>query len=270
MTCTCSCWEKGHFAPTFTDKNDVVTAAVRALSGWRNRAPDGAVRGAAAGRVQELASRHINQAGVAVLRTIAVPLTRRPLLTAMELTDNAIVDTVVAAARTSGLISQSQGVEPAVTADGISISWTPSRGSDRLLAMVAADGSVVAEGTAGADRGDATSLGWMVVLHDRLPGVISTALRFADEVWRALDARRDIGQTYLGVAVDRANGKSYSFHEPEGRVSMGTSMGLPELIVVPDGPLLVRREDLTSAENATRLQAEIRHRFEVAGAVNNP
>jgi hypothetical protein len=115
-----------------------------------------------------------------------------------------------------------------------------------------------------------TSLGWMVVLHDRLPEVISQALRFTEEVWRALDARRDIDQTYLGAAVDRANGKSYSFQVPQGRVSMGSSMGLPELIVVPDEPLLVRRQDLTSPENATRLQAEIRHRFEVAGAVNNP
>jgi hypothetical protein len=39
-------------------------------------------------------------------------------------------------------------------------------------------------------------------------------------------------------------------------------------VIVPDEPLLVRREDLTNAENAVRLQAEIRHRFEVAGAIN--
>jgi hypothetical protein len=263
-------WEDGHFAPAFTNQTDVVTAVVKALSSWRNRAPDAAARDAAAARVRALAERHVNQAGVAILRTIAVPLTRRPLLTAVQLTDSATVDRLIAAARTSGLISQSDGVEPAVTADGISITWTPSRGFDRLQALVATDGSVVAEGTAGAPRGDMTSLGWMVVLHDRLPEVISQALRFTEEVWRALDARRDIDQTYLGAAVDRANGKSYSFQVPQGRVSMGSSMGLPELIVVPDEPLLVRRQDLTSPENATRLQAEIRHRFEVAGAVNNP
>lgn len=198
-----------------------------------------------------------------------MPLTRRPLLDAVQLTDGRTVDAVIAAARSSGLISQSQGVEPVVTADGINIWWTPSRGFDRLGAIVAADGSVVAEGVAGADRGDATSLGWMVVMHDRLPEIIGRALRFTDVLWRTLDARRDIGQAYLGAAIDRANGKSYSFHEPQGRVSMGMSMGLPQLIVVPDEPLLVRREDLTSPDNPTRLQAEIRHRFEVAGAVNN-
>jgi hypothetical protein len=37
---------------------------------------------------------------------------------------------------------------------------------------------------------------------------------------------------------------------------------------VPAQLLLVRRQDLTSPENPTRLQAEIRRRFEAAGAVN--
>jgi hypothetical protein len=49
---------------------------------------------------------------------------------------------------------------------------------------------------------------------------------------------------------------------------MGSSHPLPDLIVVPAQPLLVRRQDLTLPENATRLQAEIRRRFEAAGAVN--
>lgn len=51
-------WEEGHFAPTFTNSADVVTATVRALSGWRSRAPNAAARDAATSRVRELASRH--------------------------------------------------------------------------------------------------------------------------------------------------------------------------------------------------------------------
>jgi hypothetical protein len=108
----------------------------------------------------------------------------------------------------------------------------------------------------------------MVVLHDRLPIVINQALQFTDEVWRTLDTRRDIRQTYLGAAVGRVDGKSYSFQQPQGRVSTPFSTGLGDPVIVPDEPLLVRREGLTNAENAVRLQAEIRHRFEVAGAIN--
>ena len=261
-------WEDGHFAPVFTNTSDVVTATVRALSGWKSRAPDAAAREACATRVRELAGSHNNAAGVAILRTIAVPLIRRPLLDAVKLTDSATADSVIAAARTSGLVSQSEGFEPAVTADSITITWAPGRGFDRLQACVATDGSVTAEGTAGADRDNPGSLGWMVVLHDRLPIVINQALQFTDEVWRTLDTRRDIRQTYLGAAVGRVDGKSYSFQQPQGRVSTPFSTGLGDPMIVPDEPLLVRREDLTNAENAVRLQAEIRHRFEVAGAIN--
>src|SRR5581483_8244360 len=126
--------------------------------------------------------------------------------------------------------------------------WQPDRGFDRFELVVAADGSVVAEGPAGADRRDSASLGWMLVLHDRILEVISRGLRFADEVWRAIDTRHDIAQAFLGAAVTRANGKSYSFVEPISRVSMGSSMGLPDVIVVPTEPLLVRREDVTAPE----------------------
>lgn len=264
-------WEDGHFAPTFTDSSDVVTAVVRALNGWRNRVPAAAARGEAARRVSELGSqrgRWSGSPGGATLRTVTVPLVRRPLLDAVRLTDGTAVDAVIAAARASGIISQSQGVEPSVDAESIHLVWQPDRGFDRYELVVAADGSVVAEGPAGADRRDPASLGWMVVLHDRIPEVISQGLRFVDEVWRAIDTRRDITQAFLGASVTRAKGKSYSFVEPIGRVSMGSSMGLPDVIVVPAEPLLVRREDLMAPENATRLQAEIRHRFEVAGAVN--
>jgi hypothetical protein len=49
----------------FTNTSDVVTATVRALSGWKSRAPDAAAREAAAARVRELAGGHNNAAGVA-------------------------------------------------------------------------------------------------------------------------------------------------------------------------------------------------------------
>jgi hypothetical protein len=108
----------------------------------------------------------------------------------------------------------------------------------------------------------------MVVMHDRIPEAISQGLRFTEAVWRAIDTRGDIEQVLHVAAVSGANGKSYSFEEPVNRVSMGSSQSLPDLIVVPAQPLLVRRQDLTRPDNATRLQAEVRPCFEAAGAVN--
>jgi Domain of unknown function (DUF4062) len=265
-------WEEGRFAPTFTNSTDVVTAVVSALNGWRNRVPDAAQREAAVERVRELARGSDRQGmtpGGAKLRTVVVPLVRRPLLDAVRLTDSATVDAVIAAARACGLISQSQGVEPSVAADdSIRIKYAPGRGFEQFEVVVGADGAVIAEGPVGGSRDATASLGWMVVMHDRIPGAVSQGLRFTEAVWHAIDTRGDIDQVLLAAAVSGANGKSYSFEEPGNRVSMGSSHSVPDLIVVPAQPLLVRRQDLTLPENATRLQAEIRRRFEAAGAVN--
>jgi hypothetical protein len=134
--------------------------------------------------------------------------------------------------------------------------------------IVGADGAVMAEGPVGGRRDATGSLGWMVVMHDRIPEAVSQGLRFTEAVWRAIDTRGDIDRVLLAAAVSGANGKSYSFEEPVNRVSLGSSQSLPDLIVVPAQSLLVRRQDLTLPDNATRLQAEIRRRFEAAGAVN--
>ena len=105
-------------------------------------------------------------------------------------------------------------------------------------------------------------------MHDRIPGAVSQGLRFTEAVWHAIDTRGDIDRLLLAAAVSGANGKSYSFEEPLNRVSMGSSQSLPDLIIVPAQPLLVRRQDMTLPDNATRLQAEVRRRFEAVGAVN--
>lgn len=264
-------WEEGHFAPTFTDHSDVVAAVVRALNGWRNRAPDAARREAAAGRVQGLAAgsdRRGMTPGGSKLRTIAVPLLSRPLLDAVALTDGQTVDALIAAARGSGLVSQSAGVQARIDADDVHLVYEPGRGFDQFEVIVGADGAVMTEGPVGGGDTSPGSLGWMVVMHDRIPEVIARGLAFTEEAWRTIDTRGEIDQVFVGAAIANANSKTYSFHEPGGRVS--TSMhGLPELLVVPDAPLLLRRQDLLRPENATRLQAEVRHRFETAGAVNS-
>jgi hypothetical protein len=264
-------WEGGHFAPAFAGSGDIVAAVVRTLNGWRSSGPDAERREAADARVLELvrgADRPGMMPGGPKLRMVAVPLLSRPLLDAVRLTDGRTVDGLIAAARTSGQIPQAQGVEPHVAPDdSIHLRYAPASGFDQLELIIGADGAVVTEAGVG---GSSRMIGSMVLMHDRIPDAVLAGLRFAEEAWRLLDTRGEIKQVLLAAAVPGANSKAYSFQEPGNSVSQGGLHGLPELLVVPAQPLLVRRQDLMLDDNAARLQAEIRHRYESAGAVNRP
>jgi hypothetical protein len=250
-------WEGGHFAPAFTGSGDIVATVVRTLNAWRSSGPDAQRREAANARVLELA-KAANRAGMpggAKLRTIAVPLLARPLLDAVRLTDGQTVDTLIAAARASGQLPQAQGVDPQITPDDtIHLRYASASGFDQLELTVGADGAVVTEAEI---CGTSRMMGSMVVMHGRILAAIQAGLRFAEDVWRLLDTRNEITQVLVAAAVTSANTKA-GLH------------GLPELLIVPAQPLLVRRQDLRQEENATRLQAEIRHRYESVGAVNRP
>ena len=264
-------WEGGHFAPAFTGTNDIVAAVVRTLNGWRNRAPDAQRRQAANARVLELA-RGTDGPGMMPggpkLRTVAVPLLSRSLLDAVRLIDWQTIDALVAAARSTGMIAQAQSVESNIAADdSVYLRYASDTGFDHLELIIGADGAIVTEAGVG---GTSRMMGQMVVMHDRIPDAIAQGLRFAEEIWRLLDTRHEITQVLLTAAVPGANSKAYSFHEPGNSVTQGGLHSLPTLLIVPAEPLFVRRQDLTLNENAARLQAEIRHRYEVARAVNRP
>jgi hypothetical protein len=265
-------WEEGRFAPTFTNSTDVVTAVVSALNGWRNRVPDAAQRDAAVERVRELARRS-DRLGMTPGGAKASN-GRRPARPP-------------AAPRCRPPHRQRDGRRGDRRRTGLRVNQpVAGRGAERRCRrqhphQVRAGSQLRAirgrrRRRRGRDRRGAgwrqqrchASLGWMVVMDDRIPGAVSQGLRFTEAVWHAIDTRGDIDQVLLSAAVSGAHGKSYSFEEPGNRVSMGSSHSVPDLIVVPAHPLLVRRQDLTLPENATRLQAEIRRRFEAAGAVN--
>jgi hypothetical protein len=264
-------WEAGHFAPAFTGAGDIVPAVVKALNSWRTSAPDAERRDTATARVLELAQgpgRSGMTSGGPKLRTIAVPLLSRSLLDAVRLTDGKTVNALIAAARASGLVTQAQGVDANVAADdSVHLRYTPESAFEQHELVIGADGAVVSETGVG---GTARFMGHMVVMHDRIPEAVTRGLRFTAEVWGTLDTRSDIGQFLLAAAIPAANSKAYSFREPGNSVSQGGLHGLPDLLVVPAEPLVVRRQDLELADNAARLQAEIRHRYEAAGAVNRP
>jgi hypothetical protein len=157
------------------------------------------------------------RSGLAILALVQEGVDRDPRQQEFvnRVPDSATVDAVIAAARACGLISQSQGVEPSVAADdSIRIKYAPGRGFEQFEVVVGADGAVIAEGPVGGSRDATASLGWMVVMHDRIPGAVSQGLRFTEAVWHAIDTRGDIDQVLLAAAVSGANGKSYSFEEP--------------------------------------------------------
>ncbi len=262
-------WEDGHFAPAFIGSADVVTAVVRTLNGWRNSGPDAQRREAAETRVNELArgaDRSGMMPGGPKLRTVAVPLLSRPLLDAVRLADGQTINALIAVARATGQITQALGVEHRVAPDdSIHLLYSAPGGFDQLELIIGADGAVVTEASVG---GTSQMLGSIVVMHDRVLDAIQSGMRFSDAAWQLLDTRKEINQVLLAAAIPNANSKAYSFQEPGNTVSQGGLHGLPELLAVPVQPLLVRRQDLTSDDNATRLQAEIRHRYEAAGAVN--
>ena len=151
------------------------------------------------------------------------------------------VEAVIAAARTCGLISQSQGVEPSVAATTASGSGTRQsrlrairgrrrRGRDRNRRGPGC-GQQRCHGVARLDG-----------RHARPdPGSGLSGAAFHRKRSGAIDTRGDVDQMLLSAAVSGANGKSYSFEEPGNRVSMGSSHSVPDLVVVPAQPLLVRR-----------------------------
>jgi hypothetical protein len=151
--------------------------------------------------------------------------------------------------------------------NSVHLRYTPESAFEQHELVIGADGAVVSEAGVG---GTSRFMGNMVLMHDRISEAIARGLRFTSEVWRTLDTRSDINQLLLAAAVPAANSKAYSFQEPGNSVSQGGLHGLPELLVVPAEPLLVRRQDLELADNATRLQAEVRRRYEAVGAVNRP
>lgn len=98
--------------------------------------------------------------------------------------------------------------------------------------------------------------------------VISHSAAFAEHVWSRIDRRHEVRQVLALVAVPGAQDKVYAPRELTGNtLQMGHTFSMPNLLVAPEPPMLLRREDLANPDVANRLRAELRRRFAAEGGV---
>lgn len=199
--------------------------------------------------------------GGSKLLCVVAPAVDRPLLDAVSLRDSSLLEDLAAAARTSRLAPQSVGIEGAVGRDAVRLELKGGRGFEDLALLVGFHGAIVAEGAVG---GDDLGFGSSVVMADRSRDVLERAVRFAELAWQRIDARDEVRELAVVMAVPEAEHKLYAL-EPVGS-SMRMPMSMPHLLVVPAEPLRVRRAELAGATG--RLQAELHRAFEVEGAVH--
>ena len=263
-------WEEGRFAPAFRDRDGVMKAAVKALNQWRERGPSEQLRAEAEQVVRQLATGD-DRAGTvgssgSLMRVVLVPLLGGALLDAVALEDQALADDLAGAARSAGLATNAMAIETEIDRDDtVHLRAREERGWENPHLRVTRRGAILAEGAVGASQG---SHAGSLVLAERVIEVISRSAAFAEQVWARIDRRDEVRQVLAVVAVPGAQGKVYAPRELTGNtLRLGHTFSMPNLLVAPDPPLLVRREDLATADVANRLRAELRRRFAAEGGV---
>lgn len=259
-------WEDGKLTAAFADSGDVGLAVVRALNDWRRKRLGSDAESAAQARALELGQgdeRRGGFVGGSKLRVVAVPALARPLVDAVALRDGSLVEDLAGAARASRLAPQSRGIETTVGPNSIALQLTGGPGFETLVLAIGFDGSLVIEGPVG---GEDRAFGGSVVMADKAREIMVRAGAFADAVWQRIDARDEVRQVFVTSAVPEAEHKLYAL-EPL-RSSMSVPMNMPHVLVAPDPPLRVRREDLSRPRTLDQLEAELRRRFAVEGAIH--
>ena len=258
-------WDEGYFAPTFHDASDVGLLVVRSLSQMAANATAQAVTlPMARQRAVELAGGRGNRDGGSgsKARVVFAPMVRAELLDAVALETPGLVDQVATAARASGLVTHAMGLTTDVRADGIRVTAKDPRAWGEANLFVGADGAVVAEG----DVAGTGSFSSMQVVGDRLAEVLERSCQFAEGVWRVIDAQQEVRQVCVTVAIPDASNKVFATAPVGNTVSMSMSLG--PVVIAPQPPLQVRREDVGSPATVRRLVASIKRVFQDANAVH--
>lgn len=259
-------WEEGHFAPTFRDASDVGLLAVRSLSQMAASATAQTVTlPMAEQRAMELAEDDRRDRGggsSSKARVVFVPLVRAELLDAVALDTPGLVEQVASAARASGLITHAMGLTNDVRVDGIRMMGNDPQAWGEANLFVGADGAVVGEG----DVAGTGSFSSMQVVEERLVEVVERSSQFAEGVWRIIDAQQEVRQVCVTVAIPDASNKVFTT-APVGN-SMSMSMSLGPVVIAPQPPVQVRREDAGSSVTMRRLVASVKRVFQDADAVH--
>ena len=256
-------WKGGRLWGGFKDATDVGFAVVQALSNRATEVRSAELRPQAQDQARELAasSSSSGHSGASVARSVHVPLVAGVLLDALKLEAPELGERVSALARDHGLIAQSVGIEPKVSREGIALHPAGTYSSQPLV-EVRANGSVVC--TSDVDGSDQFSS--MRVDPSRLDAAIRNAGSFASAIWELIDDREEVQQVAVAVAIPNAQSKVFAASTGSNSLSMG-GHGMPQTVLVPEPPVVVRRAEVGDDELARRLVAEVRRVFTDAGAV---
>lgn len=259
-------WDRGRFAPDFEGPDDVTAAVVRAITDWRGAAPAAELRGQAAARAVELAGnggRHGQSHTGAVARLVMVPVLDLPLLDAVALADDALADRLATAARAAGLATNDAAIRSTVAGDGVELKIEAAGRWEKPCLAIHREGAVVAEGAVSADG----LMGSSIVLAPRVETVIRQSAAFAQAVWAEIDTGDRVRSVCTALAIPDASQKAFAAEQPAGStISMGTMSG-PAVLVAPDDPLVIRREDLGCESVTRQLLAELRQQFTDRGSI---
>ncbi len=257
-------WHGGRLWGTFRDASDVGYVVVQALTNMSSGKRTEEVRPQAEERARELA-RGKESGGFSSgssARVAHAPLLEGVLLDALRLDAPDLGDHLAALAREHQLIAQSLGIEPRVTRAGVSLHQVGRFANSSPMIAIAADGAVVTTvDVAGDDQ-----FGSMRVDPTRLEDGIRRSGEFARAVWAALDEGEDVQQVAVAVGIPEAQHKVFGVSTGSDSISMG-SFGMPQTVLVPEPPAVIRRADVGGAELTRRLVAEVRRVFADAGAV---
>jgi Domain of unknown function (DUF4062) len=260
-------WESGIFRNTFRDASDVGLAVVRALRNLEECGARAELEPVAIARAQELAASPGREGyghGGSSARIVLVPLLGPRLLDALALDDQALPDELSGAARAARLVPHSEGITASVTAAGITLQ-VGERHSAAPMISVGTNGEVVAEASV---AGDDQNFGSMRVVPERLEQAIRSAITFAQSVWGRIDARGEVQEVAVTVAIPQAQHKIWGRSRGGSSISMSGLFSMPETAIAPQPALVIRRADLARDDTVARLVAEMRRVFVDAGAVD--
>lgn len=258
-------WESGWLTASFATPAQLSLAIVRALDELRTQLAGGDALPAAAARARELvvgSRRHSSTSGAA-LRVACVPVGVGTLLNAHALDDAGLVNAVIAAARATGVLSQSVGVDSGVSAAGVELTAQGRDHGDRTTVVFAEDGAVCVEFGANASG----NLGSMAISHPRVADAIAAIAALSEQLWTNVPGGDRVRQICAAIGIPEAG---YTIYSMSGETGGGMTMGsVASPVVAPDPAIALRRNDLTSDRLVAELTVPLRRVFADANSLRS-
>jgi Domain of unknown function (DUF4062) len=258
-------WEQGKLYDSFQDASDVGLKVVQALTNLRDQGDRAALEPEAQRIALELANagqRGGYGHGGPLVRVVLVPLLGHGFIDAVALDDRELPEEIAGDARSARLVPQSESIRSSVSAAGFSFAVGGEHGSGLTLS-VGRKGEIVAEARVGGE-GD---FGFSLVVPERIRAAVEAAAAFAESVWQRIDQRGEVQAVAVTLAVPDAQMKNWGAGQRGNSMSFAGTFRMPEIVVAPQPPLVVRRQDLGRPETVERLLAELRRVFADAGAL---